>query len=49
MRDANKLTSESSSLNFKPASSTLYVRSHITSNQNNNDLPKSTDSGNVSP
>ncbi|CAF4253997.1 unnamed protein product, partial [Rotaria magnacalcarata] len=49
MRDANKLTSESSSLNFKPASSTLYVRSNITSNQNNNDLPKSTDSGNVSP
>ncbi|CAF4782014.1 unnamed protein product [Rotaria socialis] len=49
MRDANKLTSESSSLNFKPVSSTVYVRSQITSNPNNNDLPKSTDSGNVSP
>ncbi len=29
MRDTNKLTSESSSLNFKTASSTFYVRSHI--------------------
>ena len=29
MRDANKLTSESSSINPKPALSTLYTRSHI--------------------
>ena len=29
MRDANKLTSESSSLNLKPASSVLYIRSHL--------------------
>jgi hypothetical protein len=29
MRDANKLTSESSSINPKPTLSTLYTRSHI--------------------
>ncbi|CAF4270225.1 unnamed protein product, partial [Adineta steineri] len=28
MRDANKLTSESSSLNLKPASSVLFIRHH---------------------
>ncbi|CAF2518832.1 unnamed protein product [Rotaria sp. Silwood2] len=46
IRDANKLTSESSSLNFKHASSTLLVRLHTQSNQNNNNLPKQTDSRN---
>ncbi|CAF4988147.1 unnamed protein product, partial [Rotaria sp. Silwood1] len=47
IRDANKLTSESSSLNFKPTSSTLHVRSHIQSNQNNShNLSKHADSGN---
>jgi hypothetical protein len=29
IRDTNKLTSESSSLNLKPRSNTLFVRSHI--------------------
>ncbi len=29
MRDTNKLTSESSSLNFKVPPSTFYIRSHI--------------------
>ncbi len=29
LRDKNKLTSESSSLNFKATAPTLYVRSHI--------------------
>ncbi|CAF0905105.1 unnamed protein product [Adineta ricciae] len=41
MRDANKLTSESSSLNLKPASSVLYIRSHIKiDNPVNNELLK---------
>ncbi|CAF2173500.1 unnamed protein product [Rotaria magnacalcarata] len=43
MRDTNKLTSESSSLNFKPPTSTSYshlIRSHTQINQNNNDLTK---------
>jgi len=43
MRDTNKLTSESSSLNLKTTTSTIYIRSHIhDSNQNNVSL-KSTD------
>ncbi|CAF3890446.1 unnamed protein product [Adineta steineri] len=46
MRDANKLTSESSSLNLKPASSVLFIRHHKPeTNQNNNDLSKISDSG----
>ncbi|CAM4934079.1 unnamed protein product [Rotaria socialis] len=43
MRDTNKLTSESSSLNFKPPTSTSYsqlIRSHTHINQNNNELTK---------
>ncbi|CAF1239509.1 unnamed protein product [Rotaria sordida] len=55
IRDANKLTSESSSLNFKPPSSTFHVRSHVQFNQNNNNnnnnnnnLSKHIDSGNDS-
>ena len=41
IRDTTKLTSESSSLNLKPTSNTLFIRSHISKlfllnkNQNN--------------
>jgi hypothetical protein len=45
IRDTNKLTSESSSLNFKAPPSTFYIRSHIQLNKPNGDLETSTDTG----